>query len=186
MPLAGIGGEVVISRSEMVVSVTTGSTANVGGAFILDAINFSWLANLAKAFERLRWLSLAIEWRPAVGTTTDGTIALGVDWGSSSADTLQLRRGLWGLHASVDRKEVLACTPNSDSPLWQPVKMMQLPVSRLQSRDWYEIPVNTSTKVAVYDRAPGSVVYYATAGASKTCGEIWVHYTVLMSGTRSV
>lgn len=186
----GLGsGDVVISRSEYLTALKTDSSGQASGSFLLDAMNFPWLNNLAKAFELIRWSSMSLEWRPAVGANTDGMIALGADWGEASPSSVQKRvfgeAEHYSVHATVDRKDVVACTPVLDTQVWQSGRFA-VPAARLQSRESYIIPASTTTTVAVYDRAPCSVLYSATAAASKAVGELWVNYSVRLSGTRKV
>lgn len=179
-------GEVTIARSEYLTEVKTSDQGKASGDFILDVMNFPWLSNIAKAFERIRWNSAVIEYRPAVGTTSDGLFCLGFDWGDKSAAALERQEnGFLGFYKTVERSAVLACTPANDTQVWNKTRM-NIPAGRLQSRQWYEIPASTTTSVAVYDRAPGSVVYSASSGNSKVVGELWIHYSVRLSGTRKV
>lgn len=173
-------GEVSVGRSELLAEITTGSDGKVGSSKVLAPLNLPWLVNVAKAFERVRWNSVRIEYRPAVGSTADGTVAIGFDWGSSSVSATD---GSWTLVSAVDKASVLATTPNVDMPVWQKGQIT-IPASRLQSRAWYELPASSISNL--FDEAPGTVVWAAQSAASKTVGEIWIHYRVQMSGTRKV
>lgn len=174
-------GEVTIARSELLETVTTDDKGSVGGSKLLVPSNLPWLKNLAKAFERVRWQSLRIEYRPAVGANTDGTIALGFDWGSSNVK--QEVEGGWTFVHSIDKASVLSCTPCADGPVWNR-NQMAVPQPRLQSRAWYELAEDV--KDSVFDYSPGGLCWYAQGGALKTMGELWVHYKLQMSGTRKV
>lgn len=176
-------GEVVVSRSELLDTLTTGTDGKASASKVLVPVNLPWLSNVAKAFERCRWQSVRIEYRPAVGANTDGTVAVGFDWGSSN-EAKEGDGGAWTLVRAIDRVGVLACTPNVDGPVWSKASLT-IPSQRLQSRAWYEVPAAAPTS-DVYDFAPGSLVYYVQGAASKTLGEIWVHYRVQLSGTRKV
>lgn len=175
-------GEVVIARSELLSTLTTEASGAVGGSTVLFPKSFPWLANIAKAFERVRWQSVRIEYRPAVGATADGTVAIGFDWGSTSVK--QEADGGWSLVRAIDKASVLACTPCVDGPIWQR-QNLSIPSQRLQSRAWYEITDSDQTS-SLFDYAPGSIAYYAQGDKSKTVGEIWVHYRAQFSGTRKV
>lgn len=163
------GGEVVISRSGVIHTFAAKDAKTV----VLEPSSLPWLKNLAKCFERAKWLAIEVEYRPMVGTTTAGSIAVGVDWAYSSS-TAEI-----GL-AAVSRDAVLACTPVMDGPVWERQRMT-LPASRLQSRQWYCIDSATGS---IVDRAPGTLLLHTTADAA--VGEVWLHYRVSLSGTRAV
>lgn len=178
-PSAGLGqGEVTLVRHEFLEDVIAGK----GKSLVLAPGNFSWLKNVAKAFERYRWQFLHLEYRPAVGTTTAGTVALGVDWSDSSVTADEV--GQLRLSADPSKASVLACTPNVDGPVWSAVPRLPIPPNRLQSRAWYDIPSDLSKASEIFDVAVGSLVCYASG--SGTVGEIWVNYSVTLSGTRLV
>jgi len=169
-------GDVVLSRSELLVTIKTNETKAASGSVALAPQKFPWLSNVSKAFELLKWTKAIIEYRPLVGTMKDGAVAVGFDWGSASASLLKKLQAL-------DRASVLACTPNADGPVWQRIAQINLPSSRLQTRLWYDV---LSTGTDSFDTAPGQILYYATGEASSEIGELWVHYTVHLSGTRKV
>lgn len=173
-------GEVTVARSELLKDVVTASDGKVGASVVLAPLNLPWLSNIAKAFERVRWHSARIEYRPAVGANTDGTVAVGFDWGSTDVKSVE---GNWQLVAAIDKPAVLSCTPNIDMPVWQRATL-SIPNARLQSRAWYDLPKESIS--TIFDEAPGTVVYAAQSGAGKTVGELWLHYRVQLSGTRKV
>lgn len=165
-------GEVSISRVEFVTEVTTNAQGTAVGSFVIEPEGFSWLKNIAKAFERVRWQSCSFEWRPAVGSTVSGTLAMGIDWAIAAT--------------TVDKPTVMACTPSIDTQVWQKVPNFVVPGSRLMSRAWYLLPEGADTKVPVQDRAPGSLLYACKGDSQKTMGEIWIRYSLVLSGTRKV
>lgn len=186
-------GEIQISMLELLSTVKTGADGNVAGSVLIAPSNCPWLSNLAKAFERLRWHSVTLEWRPTVGANTDGCFAMGFDWGEKSASAVELRevggREVFSADdpTAIDRTAVLACTPCVDTPVWQRVPNFVVPGSKLQSRAWYEIPADPkTTTIAVYDQAPGSIIYNCTGAANKTMGEVWIRYSAKLFGTRKV
>lgn len=177
-------GEVTTTRSELLTDLAVSTGTSVSGSVILSPANFPWFKNIAKAFERVRWNSCVLEYRPAVGANTDGVVALGLDWGAQSA-TVDEASGLWKLVRSVDKNDVLACVPSVDTPVWNRVPSLIVPANRLQSRAWYDLPKDVKTD-SVFDAAPGSVLYHVSGSAAKTYGELWVKYSVTLSGTRKV
>lgn len=170
-------GEVTVQRSEMVVS-----TMAAAGSVVLTPMALPWLKNLAQAFERVRWLKAVLEYRPLVGTSHDGSVAVGFDW-MSPTTKLSCTDGQLHLTADPTKSGVLACTPSFDTPVWQRVPSVPLPASRLMSRAWYEVGTAEEAKANAIDFAPGSISYVSTAAS---VGEIWIHYKVVLSGTHSV
>lgn len=173
-------GEVTLRRSEYLESATKATTS-----FFLSPANFPWLRNLAKAFERVKWLLCDVEWRPTVGTTVSGATALGFDWGAVSTTVKFHEDGHFGPSprlGAADKNAVLACSPAVEGPAWSP-KRLRVARNLLQSRMWYDLPVDTATGQK-FDFGPGSVLVFSDA--SNGGGDIWVHYEVVMQGTRKV
>lgn len=182
-----VSGEVSFQRSEYLTDVTISAAGTANASFLITPLNFSWLKNLAQAFERMKWQYCHFEYRPSVGANTDGNVAFGFDWSNDEIATLS--SGFYGLTSTtVTKTAVLACVPSSDGPVWSRPPPLVVPASRLQSRLWYDIPKDADTlkKSSVFDIAPGSLLYSATGAANKVVGELWVKYHIVMSGTRQV
>lgn len=172
-------GEVVLRRSEFLETATSAAT------FFLNPVNFPWLGNVAKAFERVKWLLCDVEWRPTVGTTVSGSSGIGFDWGAQSSKAVWQEDGHFGQTqrlGAVTKNDVLACTPVVEGPAWT-AKRLTLPRNLLQSRLWYDIPTAT-TSGDTFDYGPGSVVHFSSASGGG--GDIWVHYQLALHGTRKV
>lgn len=161
--MGALGSEVIISRSEMLQELKQGATS---GTVFLSPTSFPWLSNLAKVFELWRPTRMQVEWRPAVATSSSGTIAYGVDWAKP-----QLKEA-----NAVDRAAVLALTPVVDGPVWR-MSRLNLPVSILTSRKWFEL----STDAHDSNTGPGALAFSCTYNGA--AGEFWVHYTVHFYGT---
>lgn len=165
-------GEVRVGRRELLKAVN----ATDPGQSVLYTIqilpeNLPWLKGLAKAFERYKWRSVSISWRPAVGTTTNGMVAYGCAWDVPS-------------ESPPDRDAVVSLTPVNDHPVWQSSEKTPLrpPVSRLQSRPWYNLGGSDA-----FDRAPFSVQFAlssTSAAKSSLVGELWVTYDIVLMGTK--
>lgn len=157
-------GNVRVHRTELLVEVKGG---NAKGTYDLSLDKFSWLAQLSKAFDRCVWHSADLIWKPAVGTTTDGLIAYGVDWSGKV-------KANWG------RKDVLSLTPIADHPVWQSTETcpLILPSVKLMSRKEYILSSD-----ALEDKAPGVLVYACTGSDNKTYGELWIRYDISLFGT---
>nr|UUW06590.1 VP3 [Cat Tien Macrotermes solemo-like virus] len=169
-PSSGVAqGDVVVSRSELLDTVSTDPTS-----LLLHPDNLPWLKNLAKAFELYRWISVVLEYRPLVGTYSNGAIAMGADWGTQSAK-LDKGKLVSSKVAAISREAILAMTPSVDTPQWKPVARLPLPTTRLQGKRWYDC--------ATAD-GPGYVANISTT--NKDCGEVWLHYKVHLTGTRVV
>lgn len=138
---------------------------------------------MAKIFERYRFLSLAFEYRPLVGTQTAGSVTMGVDWITASltmdyddeTDDIVLTSP-----TVVSKPDILALTPSMDGPVWQRTKRMTVPKSMLQNRLWYDSSTPGQGAV-IPDYAPG---YLASMSTESSYGEVWVHYKVHFNGTR--
>jgi hypothetical protein len=156
-------GSVRIARPEFFIEVKGGTTLST----TLETKHLGWLDGLARNFDRIVWHSCSLIYKPAVGTTKDGLISLGVDWNSSSP--------------AKERKDVLKLTPILDLPVWQATsgRGLILPTSKLQSRKEYFVSGGD-----VQDNCPGAVVYNCSGTGSGVYGEIWVHYDVSLFGTR--
>lgn len=163
--------------------VPTGQNT-LAGSIVLEPYSFAWLGGLSKCFEKYQWVSLALDYIPDVGTTKDGSVAWGIDWGSSNATLTQgmcpLRGAVYAV-GSYDRASVVALTPSAVVPLWKPNKLV-VPSNVLQTRKWYSVATSSTSK-AVDDFAPGSVAYFVTAAAG-TVGDVWATYRVNFAGTR--
>lgn len=157
-------GQVRVSRTELLVELN-GSTSK---AIDMSLGNFTWLKMLATAFDRVTWHSAELMWKPAVGTTTDGLVAYGVDWNSSPKSN-------WV------RKDILALTPIADHPVWQTTECepLVLPSQKLMSRKEYFIQSSNKTETQ-----PGTILIACTGtDQAKVHGELWIRYDVSLFGT---
>lgn len=161
-------GELYFSRRELLKTVTLKSTAQVI-AINLTPDSFSVLKNIFGSFERQRWIRLTVEFVSSASAMTSGSVTMGVDWD-------------WTGTAPTTVEGVAAYTPSVTGPVRSERIVMNLPASRLQSRQWYA--PNSSVNL---DKGPG-IVYVATAGGSSTEAEVgflYVSYETLLSGTRA-
>lgn len=163
-------GDISITRTELVCEVKT--DANGDGSFTKylgpDTTNtttqFPFLSVLSVNFERFRFLNLSLHYVSSVGSTTDGTIAYGVDWNSTTkAPTLA---------------NTVAQTPSCQHAVWVDTTSRPMHCNRalLQSKPWYD------TDDVKTDR-PGTLLVYASGSPNKTMGTIWARYTVQLAGT---
>lgn len=170
-PAAGVSdGSVTLTRKELCVTVTTASSPPSLAELIPlvpSGTVLPWLYNITKVFERLVWRSVRVEYVPMVGTTEGGSVIYGVDW-AYAVDTA----------TKATRANVSTLTPVCDGPIWQR-SAISLPASELQTRRFYSL-VSTDK----FDNSPGQLCVNATSKTAATVGEIWVTYTVSLSGTR--
>lgn len=162
-------GEIEVSRCEMVMAAKTGADGAYLGSVLLYPTDkvLTWLHKLRSAFDRIEWISASLEWKPFVGTQTNGSIAFGVDWNSL------LTEG-----TTVTREKVQACTPVYETPVWQGGKL-NLPKKYLMTRRVYLLEAANAE-----DKSPGTIMVSAVGGsANVTLGEIWCRYRVRLSGT---
>lgn len=168
-------GEISLSRRELFATLSATQSTN----WTLTPQNFPFLQRMGKIFELIRWHKVVIEFRPLVGATIGGSVAIGMDWGGQSLpaydeDGRQHRAG----YEAMTKETVMACTPCMDGPPWQGFRM-SIPPSRLQTRAWYQIAEDAKD---LFDYAPGSLAVVASCSTSP--GEIWIDYSVTMMGTK--
>lgn len=173
---AQVEGEVTIRRRELLAEITsTASATSTSGTKYLypdtgtTSAQMPWLSSLAKNFDRMRWNSMHLYWKPAVSASTSGQVALGVDWNQS------------GAHGSLSA--VLSLSPSRQCALWcdMEAQPIVLPRSRLQAVNWYQIGSG-----AGYQRGPAYLEYWITHDSvkdAKVLGSIWVDYNVTLQGT---
>lgn len=162
-------GEVTISKLELcgTVKVEANKSSNAGSCSLYPP-DLPFLSSLSKSFERIKWHSCALMYKPAASMTQAGLFSMGVDWNWSTAQTT--------------RKKIAAYQPTCTTSVWKEVTM-SLPPQRLQSRLWYSTEAASGP-----DSGPGVIAWAAdSAGGSAgvTLGEIWVQYRVTLSGTRA-
>lgn len=172
-PGSAIGsGEMRFGRRELLRSFKLPANKTEANDWVdIHPDNFSLLKNVAKSFERMRWNSVKIFWKPAVGTTFGGLVTVGIDWDLSSAKT--------------DRQGISAYTPSQSFSVWQDTQSnpLVLPPNRLQSRQWYTREGNVQQ-----DRIPAKICWAVDASsqaAEVMLGEFWVEYELILSGTTS-
>lgn len=149
-------------------AVTMTTTTKEGHVDMVPS-SFSFLKGLGAVFERVQWKKIHFFWKPAVGTTFGGLITVGFDWDWSGQD--------------ADRAAVSAYTPSKTWPLWADGEKspLVLPPSKIMSQKWY-MPQQRDWST----KGPGKLYWAVDASAvtvATVVGELWVDYTVLMSGT---
>lgn len=159
-------GSIRISRRELLITLK-GETASA----TLKPLNFPWLKNIAKAFDRVSWHGAKVFYRPSVGATTSGSVAIGVDWDSNTA--------------TLTYENVAAMTPFTDGAVWQPLTLV-LPRNKLMSRKEYVITPNKD-KDSDFDLSPGYLCVAADGAPSNTTlGHVWIEYDLTLFGTVAV
>lgn len=159
-------------RHECVQTLSVPAQTNTAsGNFSLIPANFVFLASLGKCFERIRWNSVSIYYKPAVGTTFGGLVSIGTDWDSKNP--------------AKDRKNISGYTPNASFPAWGDTERqpMRLPAQRIQSVDWYT-PASDTLGLST----PCTIVWAADItkqAVDTTLGELWIEYDVSFDGTKS-
>lgn len=155
-----------IRRSEYLKDVTA-----VLGYVVLQMASIPWLSGIAKNFDRLRWFGLRVEYKAAVGTTSNGMVSYGIDWDLTQQDRM-------------DRSFILNCTPCCDHPSWQS-SAMSLPQSKLMTRKEY-FTAQAKDVTHLNDCAPCSIIFVSTTpnNVASVVGELWIHYDLEFFGTR--
>lgn len=161
-------GELRIRKKELLesLSLEEGKTEIVQSKEIVPD-TFPWLKGVATSFEKVKWHSMKMYWKPAVGTTEGGLVTMGVRWESGKV--------------SDNRVTVAALTPSATGAVWEDGEKRPLvvPPARLMTRAWYIIGAKDS------DAGPGTLEVGVTGSPGKVLGEVWVEYTVTLAGTKS-
>lgn len=163
-------GDVIITKMELIKTVKLEANKSTTSNHIdLIPDTFPWLKNFFNSFDRLRFEACKFYWKPLVGTTYGGAISMGMDWDWAATDG--------------DRSKISGFSPNISLPVYADGenRPLVLPKNRLQSRLWY-----TPRQGEYTDKGPGKVIYCVDGKSDKaeqTIGDIWVKYTVTLSGT---
>lgn len=113
------------------------------------------LDSLSKSFDRCTINSMMLEYRPAVGTSTNGTFAMAIDWDSSDS--------------APTPAKLRVMQPQHRGPVWQP-GVLRLPVHQLQR---------------LINVVPGDdlwTVQLAVPAVTSEFGEVLVCYDISMMG----
>lgn len=164
----GGAGDLVITKTELALTILAKKTAAAQEIELTtNSATLPWLKTLAHSFERSRFLRLHVKYVPGCAMTQAGRFTMGMDWDWSDA--------------ASTRQKISGYQPNAGSAVWQPCQM-QVPVTRGPPK-WYY--AEATDKV---NRGPGKIICMAEAAgvtADTTVGEVWVTYTVILSGPRS-
>lgn len=163
-------GQITLSRKEVlteVKSLTNGSDNKWSVA--LSPASFNFLQKFSM-FDRFKFNSLKLFYKPLVSATHDGSVIYGVCW---DPNTTKL---------PSSRSEVASLTPCRSHALWfdGEAQPMNLPVSRLQTRPWFTLDATDAI-----EKQPG-ILFCCLTDASKvsaTVGEIWAEYSVTLMGS---
>nr|QRD99878.1 MAG: capsid [Culex impudicus luteo-like virus] len=161
-------GELVIGREELLdsPSIKAQVTEYKKAIFVKPSADvLPWLGKLAANFEQIEWHSIKLVWKPAVGTTFNGSVVIGVDWNANTTE--------------ATRAKAQAAVPHIDTPIWQK-GVMVLPQNRLQSRKTYVLGADSKV-----DQGPGVVLFTARVSAPDRevfLGDLWLDYKVRLIG----
>lgn len=143
------------------------ATGNLAECIPLMPSEFAWLKSLSKAFDRVIFHSMEIEYRPYSSAMNSGSVTIGVDWNYSVT--------------TPTKDSALACTPSTYTPVYVAKKMI-LPSSQLMSRKSYIL--TSSSKVEKAERSPAQLLVVASSDkASLIAGDLFVKYSVTLQGT---
>lgn len=148
-----------ITKTELLVSVTKSEAAS----FHIQSTNIPTLKRLSKIYERVKFHSLRIFWKPAVGTTESGMVTYGLDW---------------DFHGLVSERAFIAqYSPSASHAVWCDTtqRPMVAPASRLQSRAWYR-----NNNADTVDAAVCDLVY--KSDHQRGGGEFWITYSCTLQG----
>lgn len=168
--VTGNAGEITLSRKEVCLTVKAVAGTDTGhGTLGIRPASFSFLKQF-HMFDKVKWNRLSFVYKPMVGSTTNGAVAYGVQWGFDGTPP-------------VDRSSMSALTPNQSHSVWSDGQSAPLvcPVSKLQTRPWFT-PDDSKDDV---ETGPGRLCWLVTDSDKKgyAMGELWVDYSVTMTGT---
>lgn len=159
-------GSLRLKRSCKLLDVTvTKGKSGAGFSTQLNVRNLPWVKKIAAAYDRVHFNGVSVEYRSAVGTTTNGMVAYGFDWSNNSKQP-------------ANRDAVQGYAPFMDHAVWASPGTMVLEPSRLNAMQWYQMDVDTLA-------APGYVNCYVNASATDgdlLVGELYVHIDVTFTG----
>lgn len=139
-----------------------------GGNYIsLSPTKLPFLAGFTKMFDRYVYHRIRIVYRPSCGSTTSGSLIVGIDWDSKKS-------------ANLTYKVISNLTPVMDLPLWQGGTLV-LPPSKLMTRKEYIINTDDTDE---FDSTPGFVCFAATGATAQTAGHLWIDYDISFFGTK--
>lgn len=167
MASPGGQGVMTISKRELLQELVVPAAKTNTYLIELTPLSYPFLKTVMGSFERYRYKRLAFFYKPAVGTTVGGLVAMGIDWSFSYT-------------TAKTRAAIAALSPSHSFSVWTDTesKKMVLEQSRLNSRAWY---ADNGEKT---DKSPGQLVVAITSDPG-TVGEIWVDYTVDFMGTKA-
>lgn len=160
--------DVVITKTELVatIKVEAGKDTNSGKLAMTTGGDLPWLKVMANSFERSLWRSLRAEYRPACAMTQAGRFTMGFDWDWSGEAT--------------DRTKISAYQPNCGGVVFQACSL-SVPLGRGPQK-WYYAKAADGV-----NKGPGELVWAVESAATEATvmGEIWITYTVVLSGPRA-
>lgn len=160
-------GEVEILKTELLGTIKVDpSKSTASGNFKLQVAAIPYLKKLGSCFERVKWQSLRVMYKPATSMTQAGLVSIGMDWNWSNAQ--------------VAREKIACYSPTMTNAVWKE-NSFTAPQKMLQSRTWYSTVEDDSV-----DAGPGIIAWAidASAGATGlTAGEVWITYKVVLAGT---
>lgn len=165
-------GVVTFARRELLAPlVVKATTTSLLTGFGIVPGTFSFLKQFSM-FDKVKWNKLHVFYKPGVGSTFNGMISYGVLW-----DWVKLAPG--------SRDDISSLTPNATHSLWMDGsdKPLVCPPSKLQAKPWYT-PADTKDDV---EKGPGVLLVAVSMPDKKeadfTVGELWVDYSVTLTGT---
>lgn len=162
-------GTIRVRRKELVLELKAPLKEDASHVIRTMVASFPWLKGLANSYDRVKWNSLVVHYKPAVSTNVSGMVMMGFDFDSNN-------------YAKVDVAKVSALTPCLEVPAWQ-LASMTIPSSKLMTRKQYRIHQFTDEKDDNYELQPGFIIFYTSVTTEVTVGHIWIEYDVTLSGT---
>jgi hypothetical protein len=151
----------LVSHSEYLCDVVSTGTAynTISKAVNAAHVTFPWLHKLGDSFEKYKFRSLRVDYKPTVGTTATGTVVLAMDYDPLDAVPASKSRAL-SYHGAV------RAVP------WNEVGMPVVPMKEALYTRKAGLPANADKKTYDY----GNLHICMDGVAVGTCGEIHVSY----------
>lgn len=156
-------GEMRIRRTDYLKDVTGAADKQIFSS-VLFAGAIPWLKRIADVYAKSIWHSCKLIYKPAVGTTVDGQVVIGIDFDSKTS--------------AKAPGDVYSLSPLVTTPVWCGAEI-QIPARQLMSRREY-----LHHSVTTGDAGPGHLVIQLPKVA-KTYGTLWIQYDIEFRGTEN-
>lgn len=154
------GNSITFTRSEYIGPVTSKNVPLRPGS-----VGARQLDSVAAVFEQYRWDSLSFRLKPTVGANTDGSAFVGLSYEPD--------------HTPTSKTDIASCSPSDSFPVSRE-RTIVAPVRLLMHSPWLATTSNSGE-----GNEKESISGYFNVASDKAL-DLWIHYTVTLSGPTSV